>query len=60
MKKDQFLGIVRHVLGAAGAYVVATGSVDAGIASEVTGALMTLAAVIWSLIAKVDPIDPKA
>lgn len=52
MSKEQFLGIVRHVLGAAGAYLIAIGVVDEGLVAEVTGALMTLAAVVWSLLAK--------
>jgi hypothetical protein len=52
MNQEQFTGIVRHVLGAVGAYVVAKGIADESMVIQASGAIATLAAVAWSIIAK--------
>lgn len=52
MKKDQFAGVVRHLLGAIGAYVVSQGILDESLATQASGALATLAAIAWSIIDK--------
>lgn len=52
MKKDQFAGIVRHILGAIGAIVVSQGLVDENTALQASGALATLAAIAWSVAEK--------
>jgi hypothetical protein len=52
MKKEQILGIVRHVAGFAGAYLVASGKVDEATMQEAVGAVLAVAAVVWSLYAK--------
>lgn len=49
MTKEQTLGIVRHVLAAAGVWLVATGQLDEAAMQEAAGAVLTLAAVVWSL-----------
>lgn len=49
MKKDQFAGIVRHILGAIGAIVVSQGLVDENTTLQASGALATLAAIAWSV-----------
>ena len=46
------LGILRHLLTAAGGYLIARGLIDDAMAAEVTGAVLTLAGVAWSLILK--------
>jgi hypothetical protein len=52
MNQEQFTGVVRHVLGAVGAYVVAKGITDESTMIQATGAIATLAAVVWSIIEK--------
>jgi heme A synthase len=52
MNQEQFTGVVRHVLGAVGAYVVAKGITDESTMIQATGAIATIAAVVWSIIEK--------
>jgi hypothetical protein len=52
VSREQFLGILRHLLGAAGGILLAGGMADATLITEATGALMAVAAVTWSLLAK--------
>ena len=52
MTQEQFDGIVRHVLGALGAFVIAKGLADESLVLQASGALGTLAAVVWSVIDK--------
>lgn len=52
MNQEQFAGIVRHVLGALGAFVIAKGLADESLVIQATGALGTLAAIAWSMIEK--------
>lgn len=52
MTQEQFDGIVRHVLGALGAFVIAKGLADENLVVQASGALGTLAAVVWSVIDK--------
>jgi hypothetical protein len=49
MKREQFQAIVRHLLGAAGAFALAGGLADESMVAQASGALATLAAVGWSL-----------
>lgn len=51
--KDTVLnGIVRHILTAAGGALVAKGMIGEGELELVVGAIITLAGVVWSAIAK--------
>jgi hypothetical protein len=52
MKKDQVLGIIRHILTFAGGIVVAKGVVEQEIIQEVSGSLVTLIGAIWSILSK--------
>jgi hypothetical protein len=52
LSKDQFLGIVRHVLTFVGGFLVMQGLVDEAMATEISGAVVTLAGGIWSIIDK--------
>lgn len=52
MNLEQFTGIVRHVLGAVGAYVIAKGLADESMVTAVSGALGTIAAAVWSVLEK--------
>jgi len=52
MTRDQFLGIVRHVLTFAGGYLVAKGVLDESLFLEITSAAVSLAGLAWSLISK--------
>ena len=49
MKREQYEGIVRHLLGAAGGIAVGCGVLDESMMLQATGALATLAAVLWSI-----------
>lgn len=49
MKKDQFLGIVRHIITAAGGIVVTLGIMGDDAVSQISGAVLTLAAMGWSV-----------
>lgn len=52
MTRDQFLGIVRHVLTFVGGYLVAKGVLDESLFLEVTSALVSIAGLVWSFISK--------
>lgn len=52
MSQDQILGIVRHVLTGLGGVLIAKGVIDAGMAEQVIGAVISLAGVVWSIWAK--------
>lgn len=52
MTKEQFLGIVRHVLTFAGGYLIAKGVVDESLFLEITAAATSLAGLVWSFISK--------
>ena len=52
MSRDQVLGIVRHVLTFGSGYVIAKGWVDESVAAEAVAALVGLAGVVWSYVAK--------
>lgn len=52
MGKEQVLGLVRHVLTAAGGGLVAKGMVDAGTLDIAAGAVAALVGVAWSILAK--------
>lgn len=52
LTREQLLGIVRHALTFIGGIVVMKGIVDETIMAEITGAALTLAGAIWSILAK--------
>lgn len=52
MKKEQILGIIRHILTFAGGFVVAKGLADAALIQESVGGLVTIIGAIWSISAK--------
>jgi hypothetical protein len=45
-------GLVRHILTAGGGYLVAKGMIDEGSVETVVGAIIALAGVVWSAVAK--------
>ena len=45
-------GLVRHILTAGGGYLVAKGMIDEGSVETLVGAIITIAGVVWSAIAK--------
>jgi hypothetical protein len=49
MNSDQILGIVRHVLTAAGGILVSKGYVDDANLQLTVGALATIIGVVWSV-----------
>jgi uncharacterized membrane protein YphA (DoxX/SURF4 family) len=52
MKKEQVLGIVRHVLTFVGGILVARGIATEALSQELIGAAITLIGGIWSITAK--------
>jgi len=50
--KEQFLGIVRHSLTFLGGILLTQGMIDATLLMEVSGAIVTLAGAIWSIVSK--------
>jgi hypothetical protein len=52
LTKEQFLGIVIHGLTFVGAILVAKGQVDDGQWYEISGAAVSLLAVVWSVLDK--------
>jgi hypothetical protein len=52
LSKEQVLGVVRHVLTFVGGALVTYGFIDSTIATEITGASLTLIGAIWSIVTK--------
>ena len=52
LTKEQFLGIVRHSLTFVGGILVTKGILDEAAYAEISGAFLTLAGGIWSVVAK--------
>ena len=48
MSREQWLGIIRHILTFAGGWVVAQGIISEAELVEVIGAIMTLVGLVWS------------
>lgn len=52
LTKEQLLGIVRHTLTFVGGIVVMKGLVDESTVTEISGAVLTLAGAVWSILNK--------
>lgn len=52
MKKEQVLGIVRHILTFVGGIAIAKGIIDETVFTELSGGLLTLIGAIWSVVSK--------
>lgn len=52
MTKEQFLGILRHALTTIGGILVTKGYVDESAILELSGAIVALVGVIWSVVSK--------
>lgn len=52
LSKEELLGIVRHGLTFVGGLVITGGLIDSGLYAELTGGVLTLAGVIWSILDK--------
>jgi hypothetical protein len=52
MSKEQTIGIVRHILTFGGGLLVAKGTVDPQIATELTGAIISILGAVWSIRSK--------
>lgn len=49
---DQWLGIIRQVLTFAAGYIATQGTISSSVADQITGGIMALTTVIWSIAAK--------
>ena len=54
MNQEQFLGILRAVLAAAGGWAVGKGYIDSNTATAVGGAVVTIAMAAWSMYTNSD------
>lgn len=54
MNWEKISGLVRHLLTLGGGYVVGAGVLPQAEADLAIGALMTIAGVVWSLLAKTE------
>ena len=52
MSQEQIFGVIRHTLSAVGGILIAKGLLDDGSWTELSGAVMTLTSVIWSIVSK--------
>jgi hypothetical protein len=52
LTKEELLGIVRHGLTFLGGIIITGGLIDSGLWAELSGGVLTLAGVIWSIIDK--------
>lgn len=52
LSKEELLGIVRHGLTFIGGVIIAGGLLDAGLWTEISGGVVTLAGVVWSILNK--------
>ena len=52
LSKEELLGIVRHGLTFLGGLVMAGGLLDQGLWVELSGGLLTLTGVLWSILNK--------
>ena len=52
MKKEELLGIVRHVLTFVGGIIVTNGLVDQSAMAELSGAVLTIVGIVWSVMNK--------
>jgi hypothetical protein len=52
MGKEELLGIVRHALTFVGGIIVTNGLVDQSVMAELSGAVLTIVGIIWSVMNK--------
>jgi hypothetical protein len=52
MKKEQILGVARHVLTFVGGFLVVKGVIDESVLNELIGGTIALAGTIWSIVDK--------
>ena len=52
MKKEQILGVARHVLTFVGGFLVVKGTIDESMMNELIGGAIALAGTIWSIVDK--------
>jgi len=52
MSQEQIFGVIRHVFTAVGGIVIAQGYISDSAYTELSGAVLTLIGVVWSIVAK--------
>jgi len=52
LSREQIEGIIRHTLTAVGGFLITKGILDEGIVMELSGAVITLTGLVWSIIDK--------
>lgn len=59
MSQNVVMAIIRHGLTFVGGYLIAKGVITEGMASEVSGLVMTAIATVWSIVEKVKSVSSK-
>jgi hypothetical protein len=52
MSKETVFGVIRHILTFAGGILASRGIIDAGMVETISGAVITLGGVVWSIVEK--------
>jgi hypothetical protein len=52
MSKEQIFGVIRHTFTTIGGIVVAQGYISDSLFAELSGAVLALVGVVWSILAK--------
>jgi hypothetical protein len=58
MNKEQIFGITRHLLTTIGGIIVASGYMTDAMVTGITGSIIALVGVIWSVVSKT-PVEVK-
>ena len=53
MKKEQIIGIIRHILTFAGGVIIAKGLANDAVILELIGSVTTLIGGVWSIVDKI-------
>lgn len=53
MKKEQIIGIIRHILTFAGGVIIAKGLATDAVILEIIGSVTTLIGGVWSIVDKI-------
>jgi hypothetical protein len=57
MNKEQIFGIIRHLLTSVGGVIVTNGYISDGMVAEITGSIIAIVGVIWSVLSKKKEVE---
>jgi flagellar motor component MotA len=59
MNKEQIFGIIRHLLTSVGGVIITNGYMSDGMLTEITGSIIAIVGVIWSVLSKKKEVEVK-